>query len=121
MFVRLFVDENLDRMVPISKQPKEKIQAIIESCSRQFPEFQERARKRIRTYLKSCRRMKKNGMEMVSPPSPAPPPPATLRDGWASPWPDTLPIILPMSQKPHHDPRFTALGAEVPKEAPLHR
>ncbi|KAL7975920.1 hypothetical protein Chor_005478 [Crotalus horridus] len=38
MFVRLFVDENLDRMVPISKQPKEKIQAIIESCSRQFPE-----------------------------------------------------------------------------------
>lgn len=78
MFVRLFVDENLDRMVPISKQPKEKIQAIIESCSRQFPEFQERARKRIRTYLKSCRRMKKNGMEMVSSPqrrhsgSPAP-------------------------------------------------
>lgn len=56
-------------MVPISKQPKEKIQAIIESCSRQFPEFQERARKRIRTYLKSCRRMKKNGMEMVSPSS----------------------------------------------------
>ena len=72
MFVRLFVDENLDRMVPISKQPKEKIQAIIESCSRQFPEFQERARKRIRTYLKSCRRMKKNGMEMVSPRLPAP-------------------------------------------------
>ncbi|KAJ1076805.1 hypothetical protein K5549_010123 [Capra hircus] len=70
MFVRLFVDENLDRMVPISKQPKEKIQAIIESCSRQFPEFQERARKRIRTYLKSCRRMKKNGMEMTRPTPP---------------------------------------------------
>ncbi|XP_078275285.1 nucleolar protein 4-like b isoform X3 [Rhinoraja longicauda] len=66
MFVRLFVDENLDRMVPISKQPKEKIQAIIESCSRQFPEFQERARKRLRTYLKSCRRMKKNGIELTS-------------------------------------------------------
>jgi len=65
MFVRLFVDENLDRMVPISKQPKEKIQAIIESCSRQFPEFQQRARKRIRTYLKSCRRMKKSGMEVM--------------------------------------------------------
>ncbi|KAM6925458.1 nucleolar protein 4-like isoform 2-T2 [Xenentodon cancila] len=63
MFVRLFVDENLDRMVPISKQPKDKIQAIIESCCRQFPEFQERARKRIRTYLKSCRRMKKSGIE----------------------------------------------------------
>lgn len=59
MFVRLFVDENLDRIVPISKQPKEKIQAIIDSCSRQFPEFAERARKRIRTYLKSCRRNKK--------------------------------------------------------------
>ncbi|XP_063369690.1 nucleolar protein 4 isoform X3 [Cydia amplana] len=59
MFVRLFVDENLDRIVPISKQPKEKIQAIIDSCTRQFPEFAERARKRIRTYLKSCRRNKK--------------------------------------------------------------
>ncbi|XP_032897212.1 nucleolar protein 4-like isoform X3 [Amblyraja radiata] len=70
MFVRLFVDENLDRMVPISKQPKEKIQAIIESCSRQFPEFQERARKRIRTYLKSCRRMKKNGIELARPTPP---------------------------------------------------
>ncbi|XP_015926304.1 nucleolar protein 4 [Parasteatoda tepidariorum] len=59
MFVRLFVDENLDRMVPISRQPKDKIQAIIDSCSRQFPEFGERARKRIRTYLKSCRRNKR--------------------------------------------------------------
>ncbi|XP_035296148.1 nucleolar protein 4 isoform X3 [Cricetulus griseus] len=67
MFVRLFVDENLDRMVPISKQPKEKIQAIIDSCRRQFPEYQERARKRIRTYLKSCRRMKRSGFEMVRP------------------------------------------------------
>jgi len=56
MFVRLFVDENLDRLVPISKQPKEKINAIIVSCQRQFPEFSDRARKRIRTYLKSCRR-----------------------------------------------------------------
>jgi len=45
--------------VPISKQPKEKIQAIIDSCTRQFPEFAERARKRIRTYLKSCRRNKR--------------------------------------------------------------
>uniref|UniRef100_A0A3P9N001 Nucleolar protein 4-like a n=1 Tax=Poecilia reticulata TaxID=8081 RepID=A0A3P9N001_POERE len=70
MFVRLFVDENLDRMVPISKQPKEKIQAIIESCSRQFPEFQERSRKRIRTYLKSCRRMKKGGFEQIRPTPP---------------------------------------------------
>ncbi|XP_043228468.1 nucleolar protein 4-like isoform X3 [Amphibalanus amphitrite] len=60
MFVRLFVDENLDRIVPISKQPKEKIQAIIDSCSRQFPEFVDRARKRLRTYLKSCRRHKRS-------------------------------------------------------------
>ncbi|XP_037088764.1 nucleolar protein 4-like [Pollicipes pollicipes] len=60
MFVRLFVDENLDRMIPISKQPKEKIQAIIDSCSRQFPEFVDRARKRLRTYLKSCRRNKRS-------------------------------------------------------------
>ena len=59
MFVRLFIDENLDRLVPISKQPKEKITAIIMSCQRQFPEFSDRARKRIRTYLKSCRRSTK--------------------------------------------------------------
>merc|ERR1719410_14680 len=59
MFVRLFVDENLHRHVPISKQPKEKIQAIIDSCTRQFPEYTERPRKRIRTYLKSCRRTRK--------------------------------------------------------------
>ncbi|XP_013790689.1 nucleolar protein 4-like [Limulus polyphemus] len=67
VFVRLFVDENLDRLVPISRQPKEKIQAIIDSCTRQFPEFSERARKRIRTYLKCCRRTKrardKNGWD----------------------------------------------------------
>lgn len=66
-------DENLDRMIPISKQPKEKIQAIIDSCTRQFPEFSERARKRIRTYLKSCRRNKKTreGWETTSRPTPA--------------------------------------------------
>ena len=70
MFVRLFVDENLDRMVPISKQPKDKIQAILEACDRQFPEYHIRSRKRIRTYLKSCRRMRRskeqNGWEPVS-------------------------------------------------------
>ncbi|XP_055372196.1 homeobox protein 4-like [Condylostylus longicornis] len=73
MFVRLFVDENLDRMIPISKQPKEKIQAIIDSCARQFPEFSERSRKRIRTYLKSCRRNKKarEGWDNTSRPTPA--------------------------------------------------
>ena len=59
MFVRLFVDENLGRLVPISKQPKDKVLAIIHACQRQFPEFRDRARKRIRTYLKSCRRLKK--------------------------------------------------------------
>ena len=76
MFVRLFVDENLDRHVPISKQPKEKIQAIIDSCTRQFPEFAPRARKRIRTYLKSCRRTKRTreqaGLDGVNA-RPAPP------------------------------------------------
>ena len=70
MFVRLFVDENLDRMVPISKQPKDKIQAILEACDRQFPEFHIRSRKRVRTYLKSCRRMRRtkdsNGWDTVS-------------------------------------------------------
>merc|ERR1719347_152559 len=74
MFVRLFVDENLDRHVPISKQPKEKIQAIIDSCTRQFPEYSERSRKRIRTYLKSCRRTKRSreqaGLDINNRPTP---------------------------------------------------
>uniref|UniRef100_A0A1I8H6X2 Nucleolar protein 4-like b n=1 Tax=Macrostomum lignano TaxID=282301 RepID=A0A1I8H6X2_9PLAT len=62
LFVRFFVDENLDRMVPISKQPKEKLSGILEACDRQFPEFSDRARKRVRTYLKACRRNgRKNG------------------------------------------------------------
>lgn len=114
MFVRLFVDENLDRMVPISKQPKEKIQAIIESCSRQFPEFQERARKRIRTYLKSCRRMKKNGMEMVSPSS-RPCPLCTTTGLQPHPWgssvlrPDHSLSSIPGSR--HCIPRLTEEGA----------
>ena len=59
MFVRLFVDENLDRQVPISRQPKEKIQAIVDSCTRQFPEFASKARKRIQIYLKQCRKTNK--------------------------------------------------------------
>ncbi|XP_067135143.1 nucleolar protein 4-like [Centruroides vittatus] len=74
LFVRLFVDENLDRVVPISRQPKDKVQAIIDSCRRQFPEFAERARKRIRTYLKSCRRTKRcrnqNGLDGIRPTPP---------------------------------------------------
>jgi len=69
LFVRLFIDENLDRSIPISKQPKEKIQAILEACDRQFSDFHDRARKRVRTYLKSCRRMRRskdgNGIDQV--------------------------------------------------------
>lgn len=82
MFVRLFVDENLDRQVPISRQPKDKVQAIIDSCGRQFPELSDRSRKRIRTYLKSCRRNKRNtpqsggGVVSSSPPPPTNPWPA---------------------------------------------
>ncbi|XP_067933149.1 nucleolar protein 4-like [Watersipora subatra] len=74
MFCRLFVDENLDRLIPISKQPKEKLQSILDACNRQFPEFQERSRKRVRTYLKSCRRMRRarnmDGLESQIRPTP---------------------------------------------------
>lgn len=80
MFVRLFVDENLDRQVPISRQPKDKVQAIIDSCGRQFPELSDRSRKRIRTYLKSCRRNKRNTSQSGGVASSSPPPPA-------NPWP----------------------------------
>ena len=53
----MFADENLDRLLPISKQPKDKVQAILDACERQFPDFVDRSRKRLRTYLKSCRRV----------------------------------------------------------------
>lgn len=81
MFVRLFVDENLDRQVPISRQPKDKVQAIIDSCGRQFPELSDRSRKRIRTYLKSCRRNKRNTPQSGGAATSSSPPPA------ANPWP----------------------------------
>jgi len=85
MFVRLFVDENLDRIIPISKQPKEKIQAIIDSCARQFPEFSDRSRKRIRTYLKSCRRNKKT------------------RDGWENTVSSNIEKVIYQCSYSHHN------------------
>lgn len=101
MFVRLFVDENLDRMVPISRQPKEKIQAIIDSCNRQFPEFMERARKRIRTYLKSCRRTRRH----KSPTKEAPGKETSAKDAQPTVTVDPTPITcaqLPVSSSSYH-------------------
>ena len=50
--------------------------SLTDSCTRQFPEFAPRARKRIRTYLKSCRRTKRTreqaGLDGVNA-RPAPP------------------------------------------------
>ena len=50
------MDENLDKLVPISNQPEEKIKEIIDMSSEQYPEFESKVRKRIREYLKHCRR-----------------------------------------------------------------
>ena len=50
------MDENLDKLVPISNQPEEKIQEIIDISNEQYPEFESKVRKRIREYLKHCRR-----------------------------------------------------------------
>lgn len=63
MLVRHCVDCNLDRMTPISQQPRHKIEEIARACTRQFPEFSEQlCRSRIRSYLKSSRRNgKKHG------------------------------------------------------------
>ena len=58
-YVRKIVDESLDRMLPISRQPPEKINALVEQCQQLYPEFIHEARNRIRSYLKSCRRNKK--------------------------------------------------------------
>ncbi|CAG0878637.1 unnamed protein product [Darwinula stevensoni] len=58
-YVRKIVDESLDRMLPISRQPPEKINVLVEQCQQLYPEFIHEARNRIRSYLKSCRRNKK--------------------------------------------------------------
>ena len=69
--MRITVNEKLDRHVPISNQPEEKILEIIDLCTEQFPEFVGRARKRIRTYLKTCRKLKRkredDGLEGSAP------------------------------------------------------
>lgn len=69
--MRTTVNEKLDRHVPISNQPEEKILEIIDLCTEQFPEFVGRARKRIRTYLKTCRKLKRkredDGLEGSAP------------------------------------------------------
>ena len=69
--MRTTVNEKLDRHVPISNQPEEKILEIIDLCTEKFPEFVGRARKRIRTYLKTCRKLKRkredDGLEGSAP------------------------------------------------------
>lgn len=99
MFVRLFVDENLDRQVPISRQPKDKVQAIIDSCGRQFPELSDRSRKRIRTYLKSCRRNKRNTPQSGSTVSSSPPPPANPWSANSSSSDPTVQTVGPSTNK----------------------
>ena len=59
-FILLLVDENLKLELPISQQPEAIIQAIQESCNRQFPDLSQRTRAKISIYLKSCRRSRRS-------------------------------------------------------------
>ena len=58
MFIRQLVDAKLDKKIPISLQPRDQIQEIIDIASSEFPDFTDCTRKRIRTYLKACRNSK---------------------------------------------------------------
>ena len=49
----------MDCKVPISLQPKHLVDDIMNDAKKHFPEFESCTRKRIRTFLKSCRRSKK--------------------------------------------------------------
>ena len=56
---------NLDVQVPITWQPEDKLQAIINTCVEQFPGYcsQGLARKRILLFLKNCRKTVKRKEE----------------------------------------------------------
>ncbi|KAF6197648.1 hypothetical protein GE061_008614, partial [Apolygus lucorum] len=81
------------------------VQAIIDSCTRQFPEFGERARKRIRTYLKSCRRNKRS-RDSGSWPDPTRPTPAHLTSVQAEQ------ILAAACENESHNAKRMRLGLE---------
>ena len=60
-FVRESCKANLDVQVPLTWQPEDRIQTIIDSCIQEFPGYcgQELARKRIGAFLKNCRKTEK--------------------------------------------------------------
>ena len=52
---------NMDVQVPITWQPEDRIQSIIDACVQQFPSFcsPDLARKQIGSFLKNCRKTEK--------------------------------------------------------------
>ena len=62
-FVRESCKASLDVQVPLTWQPEDKIQTIIDSCVQQFHCESELARKRIGTFLKNCRKTEKRKVE----------------------------------------------------------
>ena len=60
-YVRLTCKEHLDCQIPITLQPEEKVQQVIEMILVKFPDCDEKAaRKRVRIFLKNSRKEKKN-------------------------------------------------------------
>ena len=58
-YVKQLIESRMDCKVPISLQPKHLVDDIMNDAKKHFPEFESCTRKRIRTFLKSCRRSKK--------------------------------------------------------------
>ena len=64
LFVRETCKEMLDIQVPISLQPRDKIQDIVDLCIEKFSNCQpEVARKRVGTFLKNCRKTEKRKIQ----------------------------------------------------------
>jgi len=60
VFVREICKDRLDTRIPITMQPGEAIQLIVDSCLDKFPNCPpEVARKRVRVFLKNCRKNEK--------------------------------------------------------------
>jgi len=61
VFVRSICKDRLNTQIPITMQPPEEIQKIVDSCLDKFPRCRPQvARKRVRVFLKNCRKNEKD-------------------------------------------------------------
>eukprot|EP00118_Oscarella_pearsei_P002622 m.11059 g.11059 ORF g.11059 m.11059 type:complete len:225 (+) comp22944_c0_seq2:176-850(+) len=79
VYIRGLIDGKLDCSLPISQQPDGSIEAILAQVQDDFPEFIDCSRKRIRTYLKTCRRNGKSSEDQHVPMSASNSPSANIQ------------------------------------------